>query len=271
MTARGCCAAPIGSSAAARTTAAPEPPTCWAAAPPGRNCSRGSAPDGSKAAAGRKRSRVTGPGGATCRAGRTSAGSASTSIAVRWSLGTPFHEPSGYPLDEPDRQFLASGTRLGGAKVERYQVLRGLALDWLVIPLANSSGVAIDTRNLVPADEETPTPPERGPILWTASVEPPPGRARAGTGGCSAAPARCGSLIQTAGGSSTRCSSGQSDGRSFRSGQTRLWCRWRLRAPSGPRQERLLRPRWRGLAEYWRKQPEVRPWHRMPQQSGRGR
>jgi hypothetical protein len=100
--------------------------------------------------------------------------------AVRWSLGTPFHEPSGYPLDEPDRQFLASGTRLGGAKVERYQVLRGLALDWLVIPLANSSGVAIDTRNLVPADEETPTPPERGPILWTASVEPPPGRARAG-------------------------------------------------------------------------------------------
>ena len=61
---------------------------------------------------------------------------------------------------------------------DRYQSRRQIQLDQTVIPLADSSGVLIDSRNIIPPNEEVPTRPDRQPILWTSLQEPASGRAR---------------------------------------------------------------------------------------------
>ena len=99
--------------------------------------------------------------------------------AVRWSRGYPFYEPDDYPVGDGERQFMGDASpSLGDAALLRYQSRRQIQLDQAVIPLADSGGVLVDSRNIIPADEEVPTRPDRQPILWTSLQEPPPGRAR---------------------------------------------------------------------------------------------
>jgi hypothetical protein len=98
--------------------------------------------------------------------------------AVRWALGCPFYEASEYPLDEDDRLFSGGRQEMSGAQIQRYQALRELALDQLVVPLASSAAVIVDYRDTVPEDEDAPTEAGRRPILWTTLREPPKGRAR---------------------------------------------------------------------------------------------
>ncbi len=99
--------------------------------------------------------------------------------AVRWARGYPFFEPDDYPIGDDERQFMGDASPvLGDAALSRYQGRRQIQLDQAVIPLADSGGVLIDSRNIIPPDEEVPTRPDRQPILWTSLRPPPPGRAR---------------------------------------------------------------------------------------------
>jgi hypothetical protein len=99
--------------------------------------------------------------------------------AVRWSLGYPFYEPSDYPVGDEQRQFFGDASpSLGEEALFRYQARRQIQLDQTVIPLADSNGLVVDTRNIIPANEEVPPRPDRQPILWTSLREPPAERAR---------------------------------------------------------------------------------------------
>jgi hypothetical protein len=98
--------------------------------------------------------------------------------AVRWSLGYPFFEPSDYPVGDEQRQFFGDASpTLGEEALFRYQARRQIQLDQTVIPLADSNGLVVDTRNIIPADEAVPPRPDRQSILWTSLREPPAGRA----------------------------------------------------------------------------------------------
>ena len=99
--------------------------------------------------------------------------------AVRWSLGYPFYEPSDYPVGDEQRQFFGDASpSLGEEALFRYQARRQIQLDQTVIPLADSSGLVVDTRNIIPADEAAPPRADRQSILWTSLREPPAERAR---------------------------------------------------------------------------------------------
>jgi len=99
--------------------------------------------------------------------------------AVRWARGYPFYEPSDYPIGDDERQFMGDASpSLGSEAVSRYQGRRQIQLDQAVVPLADSNGVLIDSRDIISPDENVPTRPDRQPILWTSLYEPSPGRAR---------------------------------------------------------------------------------------------
>lgn len=93
--------------------------------------------------------------------------------AVRWSLEYPFYEPSDYEIGREDRQFQgSSGGSLTSAQVVRYHELRDLTADRLAVALADSAGIAVDSRDTIPESELVPAQPGRPPILWTSQREP---------------------------------------------------------------------------------------------------
>jgi hypothetical protein len=93
--------------------------------------------------------------------------------AVRWSLEYPFYEPSDYQINSDDRQFQgSSGGSLSGDEVIRYHRLRELTADRLAFALADSSGIAVDTRDTIPSDDTSPAQVGRAPVLWTTQREP---------------------------------------------------------------------------------------------------
>jgi hypothetical protein len=93
--------------------------------------------------------------------------------AVRWSLEYPFYEPSDYQINSDDRQFQgSSGGSLSGDEVIRYHRLRELTADRLAFALADSSGIAVDTRDTIPSDDTSPAQAGRASVLWTTQREP---------------------------------------------------------------------------------------------------
>lgn len=93
--------------------------------------------------------------------------------AVRWSLGYPFYEPSDYELGNDDRQF--QNERSGSVSSEqifRYHGLREMTVDRLAIALADSAGIAVDSRDTIAEDDLAPAQPGRAPVLWTSRREP---------------------------------------------------------------------------------------------------
>jgi len=99
--------------------------------------------------------------------------------AVRWGLGYPFYEPDDYPIGDDERQFRGDASpSLGEEALFRYQSRRQIQLDQVIVPLADSNGLLVDTRNIIPADEEAPIRKDRRSILWTSAQEPPPERAQ---------------------------------------------------------------------------------------------
>jgi hypothetical protein len=100
--------------------------------------------------------------------------------AVRWSLGYPFFEPSDYELGNDDRQF--QNQRAGSVNSEqifRYHGLREMTVDRLAIALADSAGIAVDSRDTISPNDLAPAQPGRPPVLWTSQREPEPFRALA--------------------------------------------------------------------------------------------
>lgn len=98
--------------------------------------------------------------------------------AMRWSLDYPFYEPSDYEVGKSDRHFQgASGGTMSSEEILRYHRLREFTLDRLAAALADSAGIAIDSRDSIPSDDTAPAQPGRAPILWTSEREPEPFRA----------------------------------------------------------------------------------------------
>ena len=99
--------------------------------------------------------------------------------AVRWGLGYPFYEPSDYPVGDERGQFFGGASpSLGEEALFRYQSRRQIQLDQTAVPLADSNGLLVDTRDIVSADEGIPPQLNRQSILWTSSQEPPAERAQ---------------------------------------------------------------------------------------------